>query len=136
MLLLLSSTAFAGKAHREGKKKVAPKITEGEAAIKKACGSSPAFSIDKAYDKATTDHADDVARNMIREIEAVTKVSTKFCNDAESKALYKTNAKKVILSFKEGSDTETTYSKGTFVIKTTFQGNSAGFKFEEFIDEW
>jgi hypothetical protein len=135
---LLSSTAYAGKVHREYRKKVAPKIVEATKAIKAACGSSPTFSIDKAYETIKTDHADDVGANFGREAEYIAAMSVKFCNDKDSKALFQKGAKKIILSVTKDAegDPKTTYKAGTFTIQTTRSGNSAGFRFEEILNEW
>ena len=136
MMMLLSTTVFAAKAHRESKKEMAPKLTEATAAIKTACGYSPSLSIDKAFDKVKTDEVKEYARNMAREFENVAKMSKKFCSDAESKALYKKHTKKIIFSVVEGGDAQTTYKKGSFTIKTTKQGNSGGYKYQQIMDEW
>jgi hypothetical protein len=137
-IALLSSTAYAGKVHREYRKKVAPKIAEATKTIKKACGASPTFSIAKAYETIKTDHADDVGANFGREAEYVAAMSVKFCNDKESKALFTKGAKKIILTVTKDAegDPQTSYKAGTFTIQTTRSANSGGFRFEEILDEW
>lgn len=138
LMLLASSNAHAGKAHREALKELGPKLTEATKSIKAACGAAPSFSIDKTFGEAPTDLVREVAQNVGYEVKAVVEHSTKFCNDKSSKALYVKGAKKIVIAVNNSGDDKlsTTYSKGTFVITTTRQSNSGGYKFEAILDEW
>ena len=137
ILLLIPAVALGAKAHREAKKELTPKIQAAATAIKEACGASPKLDVDWAtFGKTKSDQIKDYKSNIGREFDNIANMSKKFCSDAESKALFKKNAKKIIVSTIEGGSAETTYSKGTFTIKTSNQSNSGGYKFQEIMDEW
>ncbi|MCB0405723.1 MAG: hypothetical protein KDD51_13155 [Bdellovibrionales bacterium] len=134
--LSLCSSVFAGKAHREAKKELGANIAAATSAIGTACGSKPKVTVDwKAFDKVKNDKIREVKSNIGHELNYVGEQAKAFCSDADSKALFKSNAKAIEISVTEG-DPETTFAKGRFVIKTSSQMNSGGYKFKAILDEW
>lgn len=140
LVLSVSTTSFAAKQHREAKKELAKDIASATSAVKSACGAAPKITVNwDAFNKVKSDKIREVKVNIGHELKAVGEQAKAFCSDADSKALFKKNAKavEVSVSGSGGSDDpETTFAGGKFTIKTSSQMNSGGYKFKSILDEW
>ena len=138
-VLFISTSAFAAKIHRDSKKELVPKITETAKQVKSHCGCSPKIDVDwKKYDKSDAKNAFDLKRNMGWEMDAIVSTTKEFCSDAESKKLFCSNLKSIVIVPVDGdySSTKLEERSKTVEINTTRSMGTGGTGLKKIMEEW
>lgn len=125
-----SAIAFAGKLEREKQKEITPKITEGRAAVKRACGCDPAINV--KWDSYKT--PDDMFR-IPESVAGFSTAATSFCTDAESKKAFCANVSSLNISFNADGGSLTKSGK-SFNAGSNGSGYSSDNLFTDFFNKF
>jgi hypothetical protein len=133
------SNAYAAKAHRTAKKELTPKLAEGSKGFKATCGCTPKMLVDwKAFNATKADKAGEYAKSIGYEIKYAGEQAKAFCSDGESKKLFCSNIKKIVIVPKGISEADAKHDprKKVMMIFTSEQMNSGGYKMKSIMEEW